>query len=260
MTSKEHYSKPWLSIDDQIRLVESRGMTDAHEYELEFRRIGYYRLSGYSYQFRKTDSATGKRSDDFVDGVRFADVMRIYNYDDRLRSVLFSALSKIEIAFRVKIGYVLGKRDPFAYLKPAMLKDDLDIGMYSNFVHDYLKGQGLSEETFTKHFKNDYDGEMPIWAAGEVMTFGMLTRLFICMKPEDRDTIADEFGVSRGALRSWFPALKELRNRCVHQSRLFDYEVSTIPNWSQRPELMHVKESVEKNYGNKMRRARERRD
>lgn len=261
MTAKEHYSKPWLSIDDQIQLVESRGMTDAHEYELEFRRIGYYRLSGYWYSFRKINPDTGERSDDFIDGIRFADVMKLYNYDDRLRSVLFSALSKIEVAFRVKICYVLGKRDPLAYLKPTMLKEDLDIGKYASFVHEFLDGQWRSEEPFAEHFKNDYDGEMPIWAATEMMTLSMLAKLFICMKAEDREAIAAEFGVTRGALQSWLPTLKELRNRCAHQARMFDYKTSNvIPNWNQRPELMHVKEFIEKSYGRKMRQAREQKD
>lgn len=41
---------------------------------------------------------------------------------------------------------------------------------------------------------------------------------------------------------------------------MIDYEVGTIPNWNQRPELQHVKEAIERSYGRKMRQARERRD
>ena len=48
-------SKPFKTIDEQIELLRYRGMTIADDevarHALE--RIGYYRLSGYSYPFRK---------------------------------------------------------------------------------------------------------------------------------------------------------------------------------------------------------------
>lgn len=240
-SKRPHYSKPWLSIDDQIALVESRGMTDAHEYALEFARIGYYRLSGYWYPFRKTDADTGKRLDEFADGACFAHVMRLYRYDEHLRTALYSALSKIEVALRVKLGYVLGRQDPFAYLKPALLKDNLDVVAYSNFISAFMREVGRSDEDYAEHFKNDYDGEMPIWVATEVMTLGNLLALMLCTTPETRDEIAADFGVTRGALRSWFAVLTELRNSVAHQDRLFDRKFSNMPNWEQRPELTHVK-------------------
>lgn len=243
---KTHYDKPWLSLDDQIARVESRGMTDAHEYAMEFARIGYYRLSGYWYPFRKpAPGTTDKRLDEFVEGARFEHVMRLYRYDDRLRAALYSALSKIEVAIRVKVGYVLGRRDAFAYLKPAMLKDDLDVVEYSNFVSSFTGEVKRSDEDYAEHFKNDYDGQMPIWAATEAMTLTNLIKLLLCMKPEDRDEISADFGVSRGAFRSWFKTLTELRNSVAHQGRLFDREFDNIPNWEQRPELAHAKKANE---------------
>lgn len=242
-SSRPHYSKPWLSIDDQIAKVEARGMTDAHEYALEFARIGYYRLSGYWYPFRRIDPTTGKRLDDFVDGACFVHVMSLYRYDERLRAALYSALSKIEVALRVKLGYVLGRQDPFAYLKPALLKDDLDVVAYSNFISAFMREVGHSDEDYAEHFKNDYDGEMPIWVATEAMTLGNLISLMLCTTPETRDEIAADFGVTRGALRSWFPVLTDLRNNVAHQERLFDREFDNIPNWEQRPELAHAKDA-----------------
>ncbi|MBW3090064.1 Abi family protein [Bifidobacterium miconisargentati] len=242
---KPHYDKPWLSLDEQISRVEERGMTDAHEYAMEFARIGYYRLSGYWYPLRRIDQATGKRLDEFVEGARFEHVMRLYRYDEQLRAALYSALSKIEVALRVKTGYVLGRRDAFAYLKPAMLKDDLDVVDYANFVSSFTREAKRNNEDYAEHFRNDYDGQMPLWAATEAMTLSNLISLLLCMKPEDRDEIAADFGVSRGALRSWFPTLIELRNSVAHQERLFDREFDNIPNWEQRPELAHAKQANE---------------
>ena len=130
-------------------------MTDAHEYRMEFARIGYYRLSGYWYPFRMIDPKTGTRLDEFVEGARFQDVMRLYRYDERLRCAVYSALSKIEVALRVKVGYVLGRRDAFAYLKPAMLRDDLDVKSYANFVSSFTREAGRSCEDYAEHFNPD---------------------------------------------------------------------------------------------------------
>ena len=48
-------SKPFKTIDEQIELLRYRGMTIADDevarHALE--TLGYYRLSGYSYPFRK---------------------------------------------------------------------------------------------------------------------------------------------------------------------------------------------------------------
>lgn len=243
MSGKPHYSKPWLSIDDQIKQVEARGMTDAHEFSMEFARIGYYRLSGYWYPFRKIDPSSNKRSDEFIEGAKFEHVMRLYRYDERLRAALYSALSKIEVALRVKLGYVLGHRDAFAYLKPVMLRDDLDVVAYSSFINSFMREIGRSDEDYAEHFKRDYDGEMPIWVATEAMTLGNLIILISCIKPEDGDEIAADFGVSRDALQTWLNVLVDLRNGAAHQDRLFDREFDSIPNWEQRPELIHAQEA-----------------
>lgn len=49
------YSKPWLSYNDQLTLLESRGLliTDRAAALEYLERIGYYRLSGYWYAFRE---------------------------------------------------------------------------------------------------------------------------------------------------------------------------------------------------------------
>ncbi|EJI85482.1 Abi family protein [Alishewanella aestuarii B11] len=49
------YSKPWLSYNEQLALLESRGLliTDRAAALEYLERIGYYRLSGYWYAFRE---------------------------------------------------------------------------------------------------------------------------------------------------------------------------------------------------------------
>lgn len=48
------YNKPWMSIEEQLTRLQERGMqiSDADKARECLERIGYYRLSGYWYDFR----------------------------------------------------------------------------------------------------------------------------------------------------------------------------------------------------------------
>lgn len=53
------YAKPWLSIADQIARLEQRGcgVGDGEAAAEMLREIGYYRLTGYLYPFRRSSVA-----------------------------------------------------------------------------------------------------------------------------------------------------------------------------------------------------------
>ena len=56
MNKKSLYDKPWLSITDQISLLEKKGMVinDHDTAKSSLSMIGYYRLSAYWHVFRQT--------------------------------------------------------------------------------------------------------------------------------------------------------------------------------------------------------------
>ena len=86
-------SKPFKTIDEQIELLRYRGMTIADDevarHALE--TLGYYRLSGYWYSFREhaPEEALGCRSDLFIPGTSFDQVIRLYDFDTQLRVTVF---------------------------------------------------------------------------------------------------------------------------------------------------------------------------
>ena len=61
------YTKPFLSYEDQVDLLESRGLVIRdREFLLEkLTNIGYYRLSAYWYPFKIADSDNFKPDTDF---------------------------------------------------------------------------------------------------------------------------------------------------------------------------------------------------
>lgn len=66
-------------------------------YEQLSKTVGYYRLRGYTYTLY--DNATKS----YIPGTSFEKVMKLYEFNTRLSNLLFSFLSKIEIALRVRL-------------------------------------------------------------------------------------------------------------------------------------------------------------
>jgi abortive infection bacteriophage resistance protein len=242
------YTKPFLSLDDQIDLLAGRGMavTDRERAKASLDRIGYYRLSAYWHLFRRsrleTKAATGKpigRAEDaFVPGSKFSDAVDLYVFDKQLRLLFLDAIERIEVSVRVGMAQVLGAQDPWAHLKPQFL--------HGNFTKKVKRGTRRtghdiwleklrtaterSSETFVKHFKAQYDDELPIWGAIELWDFGMLSTLYSGMTVEDRAAVAVRYGVSdHGLMQSWLRALNHVRNICAHHSRLWNRTLVDYP-------------------------------
>jgi abortive infection bacteriophage resistance protein len=74
------YNKPSLSFDDQINLLESRGLIfpDKAKAQNYLSNISYYRLSAYMLPLKE------KGSEDFQLNTTFDDVLNLYLFDKRV--------------------------------------------------------------------------------------------------------------------------------------------------------------------------------
>ncbi|MCD8062507.1 MAG: Abi family protein [Akkermansiaceae bacterium] len=86
--------------------------------------VGYYRLSGYFYPFRRTATLNGKRIklNIFLTGARLKTVWNYYLFDRRLRFLIMDAIERVEIAFRVCVAYEWAK--PSGISNPQSLKGE----------------------------------------------------------------------------------------------------------------------------------------
>lgn len=250
------YSKPWLSIADQLAQLQARGMQigDMAKATDYLERIGYYRLSGYWYDFRirsafcPLDPATGGKPkkvrierpvlDEFKPGTRFHDAVDLYVFDKKLRLLVLDALERIEVALRVDLSHRLGQKDAFAYLKPELFHENfsskLDPTSGLSRHHEWLTKHAAlvarSRETFMVHNKAKYGLPLAIWVACEVWDFGCMSTLFAGLKSADQDAIAQTYGVADGRVfESWLRSLNYLRNVCAHHSRLWNRNVVEEP-------------------------------
>ncbi len=255
-------SKSWLSFEQQLISLKSKGMLiDNDVAALSYlERVGYYRLSGYWYPFRQfdddilNDKITNKRLGVFVDNTHFRDIVALYVFDKKIRLLALDALERIEMAVRVDIAHILGKKDPQAHEQV----DKLD-GNFAKKAIKYGKNKGKTEhqlwlakhsqllhrarkEPFIAHHNYSYHGIVPIWVAIEVWDFGCMSRLYAGMTYLDKTAIAQKYGVSAKQLEQWLRSLNFIRNVSAHHSRLWNANIleqsAPIPStfdekWSQ---------------------------
>ena len=118
------YSKPYLPIPDQLALIKRRGMvvSDDALAQAYLGKIGYYRLSGYWYPYRRSASAGSSAvSDQFRDGTKFSEIVDLYVFDKKLRLLMMDVVERIEIALRVQITLQLGRYSSHAHRQPRLL-------------------------------------------------------------------------------------------------------------------------------------------
>ena len=93
------YPKQILTITQQVQSYIDAGMTTISQGDVEkaLKSIGFYRLRGYS--FHQYDNATKK----YVPETKYEDILKLYQFDQELSVLIFSMISKIEVALRVRL-------------------------------------------------------------------------------------------------------------------------------------------------------------
>lgn len=249
------YPKPWLSLEQQLNKLQSRGMqvSDAAKARGYLHRIGYYRLSGYWFAFRersgacctwnpKSDQPQRKVEtvalDSFKPGATFQNAVDLYVFDKGLRLLAIDALERIEIALRVDISHTLGQLDTFAYLRPDLFHHTFSqqLGKNSGLTkhHEWLTKHAQlilrSKEEFVTHNRTQYGLPLAVWVVCEVWDFGTLSTLFGGMRETEQDLIAAKYGVRNGRVfATWLRSLNYLRNVCAHHSRLWNRNIVDQP-------------------------------
>jgi abortive infection bacteriophage resistance protein len=84
---------------------------------------------------------------------------------------------------------------------------------------------------FIRHYRAKYHFEpyLPIWMATEILSFGVLSRMYAALRKNLRKKIADRFAQPQSVFVSWLHALTAIRNVCAHHSRLWNRELSVKP-------------------------------
>jgi abortive infection bacteriophage resistance protein len=237
------YSKPYLTFAQQAVLLAQRGIDlDGSDAANALESIGYYRLSAYWYPYRTIDQGrthqAGRvhRHSSVPNGTSFTQILALYRFDQRIKMMVMEAIERIEVAVRVQIADILGRRSPFGHNQLHCLDGAFTgrraVGApskHERWLDRLREQQRRSSEDFVQHFRMKYNGDLPIWTAIELLDFGAMATLFTGLKRSDRDVIAARLGVvdSRqqgdgSILANWLRVLNFVRNTCAHHARLWN--------------------------------------
>lgn len=224
-----HFSKPALSISDQIDLLISRGMVvnDRVIAENWLKSVSYYRMSGYWLPFEKMPTGNQTRSKQFLDGTKFDDVMALYIFDRELRLIIMEAVERIEIALRARWTYHMVETDgSHVHMQPNAFKLGYRDGIYWSMMNGMAGSNKKSDEVFIKHYSKKYTSpEMPpLWAMTELLTFGELSIWIAMTKSISIKTeLARDMGLGNPKnLEGVIQNIALVRNKCAHHSRVWN--------------------------------------
>lgn len=233
---KTPYIKEPLSIKTQVSRLANRGLIidDENLAGDYLSNISYYRLRAYTYPFQNNSDSEADHI--FIrDDIHFKDIIDLYCFDRRLRSLIFNAIEKIEVALRTKIvqTYSEATGNSHWYENESLFKDDFywddddtQIFRYNQLIEDIEHEVDRSNEDFIKHYKDKYSIPLnpPAWMTLEVISFGTLSRLYELLKKDDnKKKVAKLLGLNKiDILENWMHALSNLRNCCAHHSRVWN--------------------------------------
>ena len=217
------YSKPFLTITQQIEQLKSRGMQFQSEEQAAYylENLNYYRLSAYWLPF-ESEHATHT----FLEGTRFERVLELYVFDRELRLLMLDAIERIEVSVRTRFAYEISQKyGSHPHLDSSLFRNP----HYYRKTLDKLRSEiERSKEPFIKHFKQKYSEEFPpIWASVELMTLGQVSNWFNLIKHrQDRQLIARYYGLDEKVLTSFLHHLTIIRNICAHHSVLWNKKLT----------------------------------
>ena len=212
--------KLFKTIDEQLEILKSKGLIIEDEESAReiLLRENYFFINGYriilmnSYQDKT-----------FVVGSTFRELYSIFLFDRYFRNLLI-----IENQLKSIISYQLSKKYGYRdkdYLNPKNFTTDKSKSRRVRDVIEKMKRQirvNGYHHMATLHYMNNY-GYIPLWVLVKVLSFGIVTELYLILKPEDQVAIADIFGVTTGYLENFLPILSNYRNLCAHEDIVYEH-------------------------------------
>ena len=189
-------------------------------------RISYFRLKYYWMDMLDANA------EHFINGANFDNVIDRYEFDKKLRNILFGAVEILEVGLRTKFitTLSLATNTGLWYLNGSLFNNQQ---FHTNLVLDMKYEFERNSDPFVRQYiidhpnwdKNTLDGDNPdAWMIFETATFGTLSKMYKNLLNQSplKSIIANEFGLySARELSSWLEAISVLRNIIAHHSRIW---------------------------------------
>lgn len=230
--------KDFKTIEEQIEILRSRGLTINDEPQARdfLLHNNYYRISGYSLTLRKNDV--------FSKSATFQNIVDIYNFDHELRHIILQYLEVIEVKIKSIYAYEFTKvHGPTGYLDESFFTNK---SKHKEIIDkaNQQKTQRLPHEAYLKHFVNDLQQDIPLWAYVDLLTISDISFLYSISELPVKDAIARTFGLtmSKGAsiLGNYMHSMTIIRNLCAHGSRIYNRLFEQKPSLNKKEKALLI--------------------
>ncbi len=233
--------KEFKTIDEQIAILESRGL-DVSDKELAHSfllRNNYYRVSGYSLTLRTNNV--------FSKNAKFQNIIDIYEFDHELRHILLKYIEIIEVTLKSVYSYEFTKIYGAAGYLNADNFTNRDI--YDDIMQkaETQKISRLPHEAYLKHFVNDLQQDIPLWAFVDLLTISNISFMYKISPAAIKLAVADAMGLKKRGdelLERFMHHITIIRNLCAHGSRLYNRLFEQKP-WLSKAELRLLRKDTD---------------
>ena len=227
------YTNPPLDAYTLLANLKDKGLAiEDEEKAIAFLgHVSYFRFAAYLRPFKMNDDA-----ERYKQTATFEKAVALYDFDAKLRMLLFSTIQQIEISLRSKII------NQFSLAHGAFWFSDSELAIDKHKFTENLSTldrelqrskDDFIKEHFAKYGKEDFP---PAWKLIDLTSFGCLTKLFFNFTDESvKKKIARSYGVpQQEILESWMKAINALRNCCAHHGRVWNRTMPVMPKMPSR--------------------------
>ena len=180
--------------------------------------VGWYRLRSYWIPFQSGPGPVAR----FRPGASFDQVMTLYMFDQRLRSLLLEALSYVEISVRSQWSHHVvqsSSKGEFAHLDARLFDSRYYTGNIDEIERSYNQVRNRNSIRFQS---------ASIWDIMPTMSFGSLSKLYASLADQKiRQSISSNYGLDEAILTNALRHLSSVRNMCAHHERIWNRAIET---------------------------------
>ncbi len=242
-------TRPFLSIEDQIKRLQSRGLSvsDIKSAKKVLSRENYYNvINGYKMPFLKKDlNGSLNLPEAYIKDCDFIEICSLHNLDRDLRLLLLGFLLKFETNFKTSCAYNFSDkfRMDYAYLNAenySRVKNDL-----SNVLKNLAQlSAEINRNTNVRSPKSVYIGHyiekhdsVPLWVLVSSLTIGNMSYFYNAIDEDLKEVIARDFStqykqeygskekISSGEMKQVVRAVNLFRNVCAHEEVLYLFKL-----------------------------------
>ena len=224
---KKPSQKVYFNSDQQIEKLKRDGLyiPDEKHAKRRLKWEGYYNFAvGYNRLFKDEN----KR---YREGVSFEHVEALFDFDKRLREIVYEATQQVECNIKAMVSDVFSARygvDERVYLQEqnfTQTPEELPhvrwiIGTCRSALQDARKVGSSAYRDYIAYYDKTYQ-HVPFWVLIRLLSFGNVSKFLSLLKSDDGKEVAKEYGLSYEGLCNMIELLVCFRNIAAHGERVY---------------------------------------